>query len=111
MRSVANELGIQPVHCRISSNKGGNAVGGEVTFSAPQWGIFINLSSPINGYGEPDLCGASYARKATPQDPYGAGPSSPNHPIRCGSDGFPTLNLAELCREIKAIDAYLNVRR
>jgi hypothetical protein len=81
---VAKALGIAQVERSIRSNKGGPAVGGEVTMSAPKFGVYVSLACPVNAYGEKDWIGASYARKATIADPYGAGMDKPNHSLAHG---------------------------
>ncbi|MCI0557189.1 MAG: hypothetical protein MN733_01750 [Nitrososphaera sp.] len=78
LTSVARELGIETKDRKIRSNKGGNAVGGEVTMSAPGFGVYVHLHCPINSYGEKSF-GGSYARRATQDDPYGTGIDKPNH--------------------------------
>ena len=84
VRRVAKLLGLRASDRAIRSNKGGPAVGGEVTMSAPGFGVYLHLSCPLNSYGEPDISvgmslGAHYARKATHDDPYGGGFDKPNH--------------------------------
>lgn len=76
---VAKALAIPTDKRTIRSNKGGNAVGGEVTMSAPEFGVYVHLACPWNSYGEEDRIGANYARKATVADPYGTGMDKPNH--------------------------------
>lgn len=76
---VAAKLGIATKDRKVSSNKGGPAVGGEVTLVAPTFGVYVSLSCPVNAYGEANWCGVSYARRATVADPYGTGTDKPNH--------------------------------
>lgn len=80
MGRVARELGIPRDERTIRSNKGGNAVGGEVTMSAPEFGVYVHLGCPFNSYGEAyHGLSSNYARKATVDDPYGTGIDKPNH--------------------------------
>lgn len=81
MTRVAKRLGISTTARKITSNKGGPAVGGEVTMTAPEFGIYVSLACPVNAYGEKDWIGRSYARKASPDDPYGTSMTHPNHSI------------------------------
>lgn len=81
MTRIAKRLGI-PTHTRtIRSNKGGPAVGGEVTMTAPEFGIYVSLACPVNAYGQQDWIGGSYVRKASPDDPYGTSMTRPNHTL------------------------------
>lgn len=94
MGRIAKRLGILS-HARvIRSNKGGPAVGGEVTMSAPEFGIYVHLSCPVNAYGQQDWIGCSYARKATVQDPYGTSMESRNHTI-LGTDDDSIVRMVE----------------
>jgi hypothetical protein len=79
MVRIARELGIEKDARTIRSNKGGNAAGGEVTMSAPDFGVYVHLACPVNSYGEEDRIGCNYARRATEADPYGTGIDKPNH--------------------------------
>lgn len=97
MVRVARELGIETCDRKIRSNKGGNAVGGEVTMSAPKFGVYVHLTCPVNSYGESELpYAANYMRRCTPDDPYGTGMDKPNH-------HFPTYTPAELVTLCKKI--------
>jgi hypothetical protein len=76
---IARALEIPTNERAIRSNKGGPAIGGEVTMSAPKFGVYVHLHCPWNAYGEEDRVGGNYARKATESDPYGGGMDKPNH--------------------------------
>lgn len=86
LASVARKLAIPTNARKIRSNKGGPAVGGEVTMSAPEFGVYVHLACPVNAYGERDTIGANYMRRATPQDPYGTGMDKPNRMFSYASD-------------------------
>lgn len=95
---VARELGIPRDERTIRSNKGGNAVGGEVTMSAPIFGVYVHLACPWNSYGEAESIGLNYARRATVDDPYGTGMDKPNHSFQYTT----ATALVELLRNLGA---------
>ncbi len=77
---VAKELGIPTEERTIRSNKAGPAVGGEVTMSAPIFGIYVNLACPQNSYDEwVDRFSFSYARGCSLECPYGTSMRFPNY--------------------------------
>lgn len=83
---VARELGIPTAERTIRSNRAGPAVGGEVTMSAPIYGVYVSLACPYNGYGDTDLWAFSFYRGACPESPYGTGLQFPNQQIPHGVD-------------------------
>lgn len=94
---VARALDIPRDERTIRSNKGGNAVGGEVTMSAPIFGVYIHLACPWNSYGESELpFAANYARKASPDDPYGTRVEARNYM-------FQSLTGDEIVKLLKSI--------
>jgi hypothetical protein len=97
MGQVAKELGIPRNKRTIHSNKGGNAVGGEVTMSAPEFGVYVHLTCPVNSYGMEDRIGSNYVRRATADDPYGTAIDKQNHFLTTQLN--PT-EIADFCRKI-----------
>lgn len=94
---IARELGINKEDRDIHSNKGGNAVGGEVTMSAPKYGIYVHLACPVNSYGEYEgPFGVNYVRKASETDPYGSGMDKPNHCFHYTTES----DLVDLCKRV-----------
>lgn len=83
---VAKRLGISSTKRVIRSNKAGPAIGGEVTMSAPEFGVYVHISCPRNGYGQTCWTGCNYIRRATEADPYGVGMDKPNHTLLTTTD-------------------------
>lgn len=86
MVRIAKNLGIPTNNRTIRSNKGGPAVGGEVTMTAPEFGIYVSLACPVNAYGEQAWIGGSYVRKASTDDPYGTSMTRPNHSLQSNNE-------------------------
>ena len=99
---VSRQLEIPTGERTIRSNKAGPAVGGEVTMSAPKFGIYIHLSCPIDGYGNDDAsywAGTNFARGCDEKSPYGSALRFPNRSL----PATPTLeDIVSLARFIKA---------